>query len=378
MHQVTSEQLLSFLSEHEPPCISLYQHTHRHHPESQQDPIRYRNLLRAMEASLREKYGTRAVRPIMERFQAYARDDEFWNHRTDGLAILASPDLFEIVELQRPVSEQMIVAETFYVKPLLRILQSADRYQVLCLTRDRAELYEGNRDALDPVDLVDTPATLADALGEELTQPRQAVRSAPGQTPVYHGAGQKKDEVDADRDRFFRAVDRGVLEHHSKPSGLPLMLAALTQYHAPFRGVSHNPLLMDEGIFVDPASVGVDQLRALAWEKVEPLYLDRLSKLIESYQRAQSRDMGFDDIDEVAAATVAGRVGALLVEADRQIPGRVDPSSGHIEHGDLADPEIGDVLNDLATTVLRMKGEVVMVPHARMPSNTGLAATYRF
>jgi len=116
----------------------------------------------------------------------------------------------------------------------------------------------------------------------------------------------------------------------------------------------------------------------MAWEKIEPYYLERLAGLVRDYQIAQSRHMGFDDIESVAQATLAGRVGALLVEAERQIPGRLDPASGRIVPGDLSDPEVGDVLNDLAATVLRMKGDVVMVPQSRMPTNTGVAATYRF
>lgn len=39
----------------QPPCLSLYQPTHRHHPENLQDPIRFRNLVKAMEASLQQK-----------------------------------------------------------------------------------------------------------------------------------------------------------------------------------------------------------------------------------------------------------------------------------------------------------------------------------
>jgi len=31
------------LASHEPPCLSLYQPTHRAHPDKQQDPIRFRN-----------------------------------------------------------------------------------------------------------------------------------------------------------------------------------------------------------------------------------------------------------------------------------------------------------------------------------------------
>lgn len=378
MRQFSTHQLLSLLDKHGPPCVSLYQFTHRHHPDSLQDPIRYRNLLREMEGSLLQKYERREVRPLLEKFQPLSHDGEFWNHRTDGLAMLAAPDMFEVFELQRPVQENLIVADTFYLKPLLRISQSAERFQVLCLTRDRAQLYEGNRDALDPIELIDTPGTITEALGTDLTQQHQSVRSAAGQTPIYHGVGQKKEEVDRDRDRFFRAVDRGVMENHSKPAGLPLMLVALKEYHTPFRNLSRNPHLLSMGVDVDPGAIGLEELRALAWEQMEPLYLERLALLVREFEIARSRQLGFDDLSEVAAATVAGRVQNLLVEADRQIAGRVDPQSGKIEVGALYDPEIGDVLSDLAGMVLRMKGQVVIVPKERMPTDTGVAATCRF
>lgn len=377
MRQLTTDYLQALRSSREPPCISLYQPTHRHHPDNQQDPIRYRNLRRDMENSLREKYPARDIRALIDKYQVLETDDEFWNHRTDGLAILSSPGTFEIFELQRPVQELLVVANNFYTKPLVRILQSADRYQILCLSRNEAKLYEGNRDALDPVDLSDVPTTMAEALGEKLTEPRIAVRASAGGT-VYHGAGQKADEVDLDRDRFFRAIDRAILENHSRPSGLPLMLAALAEHHAPFRAVSHNPFLLPEGIEINPESLDVDHLRVMAWQKMEPFYLQRLATLLDRYRAALPQQLASNDVAKIAKATIAGRVGVLLVEADRQIPGRIEPQTGEIEPGDLSDPETGDVLNDLAETVLRMKGDVVVVPAERMPSCTGVAAILRF
>jgi hypothetical protein len=383
MRQVTTDHLAALLADHEPPCISLYQPTHRFHPDNQQDPIRYRNLLREMESSLRQKYPTREVRTLLEKFQALARDDHFWNHRTDGLAILSSPDKFQVFELQRTVPELLVVADSFHTKPLLRALQSADRYQILALNRHEAKLYEGNRYALDPVELTNVPSTITEALGEELTEQHLSVGSygagaGGGAAPSVHAHGDKKDEVDNDRDRFFRAIDRAILEHHSRPSGLPLMLATLTEYHAPFREVSHNPFLMAEGIQMNPAALSLDQLRAEAWRKVEPLYLERLAKLVDSYQVARSRQLGSDDLAQVAEAVTAGRVGTLLVEDERQIPGKIDRATGQVQPAELADPEVGDVLDELAELVLRMKGEVVVVPGERMPSSTGVAATYRF
>jgi len=378
MRQLTTDHLNALLGDHEPPCISLYQPTHRHHPDNRQDPIRYRNLLRDMELSLREKYPTREVRTLLERFQALAHDDRFWNHRTDGLAIFSSPEKFQIFELQRPVKELLVVADSYHVKPLLRILQSADRYQILCLNRHQAKLYEGNRDALDQVELTDVPTTITEALGEGLTEPHHAVRSITGHTFIHYGIGQKKDEVEIDMTRFFQAIDGAILEHHSRPSGLPLMLAALSEYHAPFREISHNPFLMADGLMINPDALTLDELRVKAWQKVEPLYLARLAKLVESYHVARSRQQGSDDLTEVVRATLAGRVGVLLLEADRLIPGRIDAASGQIESGELSHPEIDDILDDVAEATLRMGGKVVVVPAERMPATTGVAATYRF
>jgi hypothetical protein len=378
MRQLTESHLAELRGSHAAPCVSLYQPTHRAHPDSQQDPIRFRNLSRSMESSLRRKYSARDVAELTRRLRRLERDRQFWAHRTEGLAILSSPTTFELFDLQREVRELLVVADRFYTKPLLRILQSADRYQILCLTRAEARLYEGNRDALDPVDLSDIATTLTEVLGDQLTEPRVAVRSAPGGATVHYGSGQSGDEVDLDRDRFFRAIDRAIQQHHSAPSRLPLMLVALTQYHAPFRAVTHNPLLLAAGLQINPDALTLEDLRNLAWQQLEPVYLARIQTLIDNYRAARIRRLASEDLSEVANATHAGRVGVLLVEADRQVPGRIDETTGLIEPGELADPETGDVLNDLAESVMRMKGQVVVVPADRMPSATGVAATFRF
>jgi hypothetical protein len=378
MRRLTSEDLNGLLTDPQPPCVSLYQPTHRRFPENQQDRIRYRNLLKSLEASLREKYPRREVRPLVERFEELARADDFWNHRTEGLVILSTPERFQLFDLQRPVKELLVVADSFHVKPILRNLQAADRFQILCLSRQEAKLYEGNRDSLDPVDLTGIPATITEALGSELTEPHQVVRSLSSQISVHHGGGQKKDEVDNDIVRFFRIIDRAILERHSRPSGLPLMLAALAEYHAPFREVSHNPYLMAEGLAINPDALSLEELRIMAWEKIEPLYQKRLASLIDAFRTAQARQQGSDDLVEVVRATLAGRTGVLLIEADRQIPGRIDAATGQIEPGDLSHPGIDDVLDDLAETALRMKSEVVVVPGKLMPTTSGVAATYRY
>ena len=73
------------------------------------------------------------------------------------MAALGSPTTVQLFRLPRPVAERVVVGDSFHVKPLLRIVQSADHFHVLCLQREEACLYEGNRDGLrliEPAGLV--------------------------------------------------------------------------------------------------------------------------------------------------------------------------------------------------------------------------------
>jgi hypothetical protein len=93
---------------------------------------------------------------------------------------------------------------------------------------------------------------------------------------------------------------------------------------------------------------------------------------------AKARGLGSDNVEQVARSAVARRVATLLVEADRQIPGRFDTSTGEIQFAESANPDVDDVLDDIAELVLKNGGQVVVVPKERMPSQTGAAAIYRF
>lgn len=368
----------------EPPCLSLYQPTHRKYPANQQDRIRFRSLVKALEDSLLQKYPTREVRFLLDPFLALAEDDGFWDHTLGGLAVLGAKDVFRVYRLPRPVAELAVVADSFHTKPLMRILQSVDRYQVLGLSRKAMKLFEGDRDALDEIEPAPgVPRTITEALGEELTEPHQTVASYGGvggsSQPMHHGHGGKESEVGTDAERFFRAVDRAILEHHSRPSGLPLILAALPEHHHVFHEVSRNPFLIEESIGIHPdAASSIDDLRQRAWALVEPRYLARLADLVERFGNARSKGLGGDELEQVAKAVVGGRVATLLIEARREVPGRIDAETGSIEFDDLADPEVDDVLDDLGTLTLRLGGQLVVVPTDRMPTDTGIAAIYRY
>ena len=378
------QRLKPLLADYPSPCLSLYQPTYRQFPDSQQNPVRYKNLLKELKTALERKHPNADSLKLLAPFQRFLDDEAFWAHPQDGIVLLAAPGFFHVEKVQRTVPALVVVNDHLYLKPLVRIFQSADAYQVLDLHREEIKLYQGNRYVLDEIPLAPgVPKTIEEALGQKVSLPgiERKGTYGPGRPGapagvVFHGHGSKVDEVGLDIERFFRVIDRAVTEAHSKPSGLPLILAALGEYHARFRALSHNPLLLEEGVHVNPDGLTREALRAEAWRVIEPRYQARLQQLIEEYHAARARGLATDDLTHAVEFATDGRIGTLLVEAERRIPGHIDDKIPH--RVDFDESGASDLLDDLAERVLKMGGQVIVVPKAGMPTTTGLAAVFRY
>jgi len=368
------------LEQQTPPCISIYMPVARGKAMVSENPRRLRDLIDKAQRRLAKRYSKRQYGPIIAKLRDVEADTSSWQQPGEALALFASPTLFKIVPMARPRDELLAVADSFHLKPLIRAQQFPGRFQILCLTQKKVELYEGNHDRLDDVPLRNVPASLEEALGTELTEPQHTRSWRTGRgvnAPAVHGRHSKKDEVDIDLARFFRIVDRAILENHSRPSGLPLILCAAPHYHDRFRKVSHNPNLVPQGIKFNPESISIDRLHEEAWKIIAPYYRHQVEKIVEEWGKARAHAHGSEDIEKVAEAAAQSRVSVLLVDADMRVGGKIDPG-GRVEFGDLADPAYDDILDDIAERVIKTGGKVLVMAHGEMPSETGVAAIYRY
>ncbi|MFC3606402.1 baeRF3 domain-containing protein [Stutzerimonas tarimensis] len=383
---LTRQTLKELLAVKQTPCLSLFQPTHRSFPEREQDPIRYKHLVRQLEDALKAQgYGD--TTELLKPFKALVDSVDFWNFNRDGLAIFGAPGYFQIFRLPRPVPELAVANDRMHVKPLLRIAQSSDRYQILAVTLEAITLYEGNRDGISEVQLVEgVPKTIQDALGHDLTEKTQSgfpqgysrASERGDSMQLEAGGAGRQAEVDRDRERFFREIDRAVLEHYSRPSGLPLILAGLPEHQAVFRRLTHNEHLLPTGIENDPSLMKPDQLREKSWAVMQPVYLKRLSGFIDQYGESHGQGLATDQIEEIGHSIVEGRVATLLVEAERAIPGQTDPSQGKAMPASEQSANTPDLLDELTVWAFEHGGDVVVVPKERMPTQTGVAALYRY
>lgn len=384
MELLTKKLIQELLEADQAPCLSLYMPTHRKHPENLKDIILFKNLVRQIKESLMQKYSAGEVNDYLKPLENLADDDDFWSHTFEGLAVFSTFGLFKVVGVHKSFEELALAADSFHTKPLRQYLQSLDHFYVLGLTLRDVMLFEGNRHSLTEVDLTsDTPKTITEALGDELTNKHTTVASYGGSggesSAMHHGQGGRKEETEKDSERFFRIVANNIYEHYSKPSGWPLILAALTEHQSLFQKVNKNPFLLNNGITINPSSVSTDKLATLAWEIMEPEYQQKHDSLVANFEQARANGKGSDDYKEVAVAAVEGRVEMLIVEADRIIPVRItNLVTGNTQKKDMTNPKVDDLLDDMGELVMKMGGQVMVIPAEKMPSETGLAAIFRY
>lgn len=363
------------------PLISLYQPTHRSFPDNKQDTIVFKNLLREIENSLKQKTNDDFIDSIMKPFHELKEDKNFWNNTSDGIAVLASQNRCIVYNLHNPVKELAVVADSFHVKPLLQAFQSIENYQLLGLSRENFTLYQGNRYGFHELKLdPETPRTMQEVLGKQLSDASLSNGSfaGAGGPTMYYGQGDVKEEIDKDTEKYFRYVDEFVFENYSKPSKLPLILVSLKEYHSEFKKLSNNPYLLEDGINKSIESLDLDEIQTKARVIIETIILEKTQKLTDSFAMAEAESLGSSDLVQVAKAAYESRVETILVEEDRIVPGRIDSKSGKIKFGDIDSPDCDDVLDDLAELVLLGGGSVLVLTKEMMPSTTGIAAIYRY
>ena len=365
----------------EGPLVSLYQPTHRIFPDNKQDVIVYKNLIRTIENSLKLLVDDSVVDELMKPLYEIKEDKEFWNSTYDGLAILVNKNNCIVYKLREPVKELAIVANSYYIKPLIKAFQAIEQYQVLGLSRENFNLYQGNRYGFEELEIdEDQPRTMEEVLGDQKTESYLSHGSygGTGAPTMYHGHDDPKQEADKDTEKYFRYVDQFVYDNYSKKAKLPLILIALSQYHSYFRTLSNNPYLIAEGVDKSIEAMDLSEIRKSVADIIDKINNEKYEKYTELYSQANANSLGASDIAQIAKAAFEGRVKTIMIEEDKIVSGSLDFDTGKISFGDMDKPDNNDVINELAQLVLLNGGEVLVLEKAHMPSETGIAAIYRY
>jgi hypothetical protein len=372
----TRDDLDLLLAPHTAPCVSILMPTHRHYPGTEQDPIRLKNLLKTAHGLLAEHHSSSEVRALLDPLSE--RSDG--QYQMDGLALFCSADFFGEYRIPMTLPELSVVTDSFHVKPLIRFLQTNERYFVLALSQKRVSLYQGSRSSLGPVNLAELPASMADALGIERQEPYLNLRTLGrnSKSPVFHGHGAPDTSRKDDLGRFFRSIDSALWEFlRNDPS--PLILAGVDYYLPLYREVSRCHNLAGIALSGNLDDASPEEIHTKVWPLVADLFRNREQEGLANYEAAKGRGLAVQDLPTLARMAIYGRVRRLLLSAGAQVWGRLNRESGEIALAPAQqDSRDDDILDDLAESVLARGGDVLLVSPDLLPREVQAAGILRW
>lgn len=393
MDILTNDQLRKLMEYRFDTCVSMYMPTERMGAETQQNPIRLKNLLgraeeQLVEAGLRTAQAQELLKPAHELQQ----NRPLWQRMGDGLALFVGPDTFEYYRVPLSFDELVVVSDRFHIKPLLPLLSGDGRFYVLAVSLGHVRVLQATQYSANEIALEDVPESLAEVLEYDEFEKTLQFHTSTGQrvqrggggerAAIFHGQGTGTDQAKEKEHilRFLRALDNGVRDFIGSGEQVPLVLAGVEYLRGLYREVNHYPHLVEDGIDGNPENIAIDKLHEKAWSIVQPLFQQTQENAAARYRElaGAGSERASDEVEVVVPAAYYERVETLFVDVERQLWGTFDKETGelivHEEHqpGDL------DLLDYAAAHTLSNGGTVYAVDADEMPTDATVAAIFRY
>ncbi|HEX2641738.1 MAG TPA: hypothetical protein VHU81_02020 [Thermoanaerobaculia bacterium] len=367
------------------PCISLMMPTVRA-GDTQQNAIRFKNLLRDIEKRLQER-GLKGpeLDSLLAPLAELEGDRAFWEHQDEGLAVFRSPDFFKTLRLPLAFKELAMVNDRFHVKSIFPLLSGDGHFYILALSLKNARLIEASRHHAREIDLVEAgvPHSFREALGDLERRSSQFQSSTSSKTvsrsPLFPGHGTAEDDLKAEIFNYFRRLDDGLKGLIDRDA--PVVLAGVEYLLPRFREASQHPHICDEALTGNAEGLKPEELRDHAWPIVEPHFLKDRQRAEARFRELAGTGLASANPEEVLPAAHDGRVEALFTARGVRLWGQYDEGSREIQlqpEQQAQDQESQDLLDLAAIQTFLNGGSVFAVEKEEIPNGEELAAVFRY
>jgi hypothetical protein len=377
MQILTGNELKELIEKQEGLSVSIFMPTHRKGTETQQNQIRYKNMLRKAEEKLIEsELRPPEIKEFLRPAYDLAGDIPFWQNQSDGLAMFVSPLSFNFYLVPINFEELVIVTNRFHIKPLMPAVSGDIEFYILAITQKKVRLIQCSQYRAEEVDLKNIPENIAESFRFDLIEKEFQFHTRM-HSAAFQGHGGGIDDPKDDVLRYFKQVDKG-LNTLIKSKHAPLVFAGVDYLYPIYKEASTYPYLMEKAISGSPEGISADELHDDAWPLVEPFFEKEKEEAIKQYKDLRGTGRASIDIKEIVQAAYHGRIGTLFVSVGMQKWGRYNPDTDEVTLRESANLNCADLLDFSAMQTLSNGGVVYAVAPHEVPDKAPMAAIFRY
>lgn len=253
-----------------------------------------------------------------------------------GIIVFYSPSEKGYLNVQTTINDLVVVADSFHIKPLLRIKNTARGFFLISMSGNAINVLVETNGHLYRLDTFRNEVVKSNSNKFIKTEPKDFIAQS--------------------------AIE---LNKIIGPYKLPILLAGVKDLVGHMKKFLDHSMLLEESIIGNVEHLKTDELRAKCFELLEPYYAKKEMEAIEKLDLAVRKNLAVTYIEDIAVSAVYGKIKKLFVVENRQLWGRVNKSNGEIfisprqlnSHDD-------DILDDVCQIVLSRGGEVVVLKDA--------------
>lgn len=381
---ISKNEFNKLASWHDQHCVSIYIPTTMAGVagEKQQGPLRLKNALKQVKEKLNEyKLSPIDIENYLEPVKNLMDDKLFWGKQSNCLAIFLSKQLMQVYSLPVNNDSFIYVSDHFYLLPIMSLFNGNGKFFILSLSLKDIKLYEATRYNISRVHAEDLlPEKLEEVVGHDFHNKSLQFRSGQGGEAgaMFHGQGAGKDDKDAELEKYFRAVDKGLMKL-IKDENAQLILACVDHYHPVYAKITDYPNLFKQNISGNHDETDAALLHKLALPLVEGYFQQYRKKYAELIRNLPINGKTSFDLNDIIPAAIDGRIEVLFVQKSRDKYGLYDEVNRSLIVDENTTVSQASLYNLAAIQTWLKGGHVYLAEKDEMPLlGSGINALFRY
>jgi hypothetical protein len=311
-------------------------------PESR--GVRFIHILREVELTLKNQLNPKLAKILLDQLQRL-RPAEAVRSNKMSIAFFISESFAGFILIPFPVFENVVVARSLHLKPILSWIKSGDQFYLITLSSKLCRLLKGDSFSLTEINSV-TLSSIEYERNKNISDMNIKLKL------VFQA-----------EENFYQFV---------KYDNFPIIIGGTAELLDLYKRVNRDPDVLKERIVGNLDRSTFQDLHKDCLTILSTIRTNNDQMVLTHYQEMKYCGKVIEELNEITIAAIQGRIRNLIIASDRFLWGSLDKTTGKITshiNKDLAIPE-DDIWDDLAEIVIARGGAVTLLKHNEMPSDS--------